>query len=69
MTPGFLLGMTLPMITVMLMALVQKRSLGRYDSRNLQDVDNLQEYLERLQRAMECYERKRRKTEVTTDEC
>ncbi|XP_035737740.1 uncharacterized protein LOC118448506 [Vespa mandarinia] len=70
MTPGFLLGMTLPMITVMLMALVQKRSFGRYDSRNLQDVDNLQEYLERLQRAMECYERKRRKTEeVTTDEC
>ncbi|XP_043489244.1 uncharacterized protein LOC122515815 isoform X2 [Polistes fuscatus] len=71
MTPGFLLGMTLPMITAMLMALVQKRSFGRYDSRNLQDVDHFQEYLQRLQRAMECYERKRRKTggEVTTDEC
>ncbi|KAI4490236.1 hypothetical protein M0802_010814 [Mischocyttarus mexicanus] len=70
MTPGFLLGMTLPMITAMLMALVQKRSFGRYDSRNLQEVDHFQEYLERLQRAMECYERKRRKTgDVTTDEC
>ncbi|XP_015187089.1 PREDICTED: uncharacterized protein LOC107072031 [Polistes dominula] len=70
MTPGFLLGMTLPMITAMLMALVQKRSFGRYDSRNLQEVDHFQEYLQRLQRAMECYERKRRKTgKVTTDEC
>ncbi|KAK2583938.1 hypothetical protein KPH14_001199 [Odynerus spinipes] len=70
MTPGFLLGMTLPMITVMLMALVQKRSFGRSDSRNLQEEDSLQEYLERLQRALECYEKKRRKTgDVTTDDC
>ncbi|KAL0119263.1 hypothetical protein PUN28_009683 [Cardiocondyla obscurior] len=55
MTPTFLLGMTLPVVTLMLSALVQKRSIGRSDgARDLQD-DALQEYLERLQRAMECY--------------
>lgn len=56
MTPTFLLGMTLPVVTLMLSALVQKRSIARSDeARNLDQENALQEYLERLQRAMECY--------------
>ncbi|XP_011861612.1 PREDICTED: uncharacterized protein LOC105558509 [Vollenhovia emeryi] len=56
MTPTFLLGMTLPVVTLMLSALVQKRSLARSDgARELDQEDTLREYLERLQRAMECY--------------
>ncbi|XP_077254682.1 uncharacterized protein LOC143893310 isoform X2 [Temnothorax americanus] len=56
MTPTFLLGMTLPVVTLMLSALVQKRSISRSDdARELNREDALQEYLERLQRAMECY--------------
>ncbi|XP_024881628.1 uncharacterized protein LOC112460920 [Temnothorax curvispinosus] len=56
MTPTFLLGMTLPVVTLMLSALVQKRSISRSDdARDLNQEDALQEYLERLQRAMECY--------------
>ncbi|XP_025073287.1 uncharacterized protein LOC105423870 isoform X2 [Pogonomyrmex barbatus] len=56
MTPTFLLGMTLPVVTLMLSALVQKRSIARSDdARELEQEDALQEYLERLQRALECY--------------
>ncbi|EZA53729.1 hypothetical protein X777_06836 [Ooceraea biroi] len=56
MTPTFLLGMTLPVVTLMLSALVQKRSFARSDeARQLDQEDALQEYLERLQKAMECY--------------
>ncbi|XP_011693396.1 PREDICTED: uncharacterized protein LOC105453285 [Wasmannia auropunctata] len=56
MTPTFLLGMTLPVVTLMLSALVQKRSIARSDNaRELDQENDLQEYLERLQRAMECY--------------
>lgn len=56
MTPTFLLGMTLPVVTLMLSALVQKRSIGRSDdARELDQEDALREYLERLQRAMKCY--------------
>ena len=56
MTPTFLLGMTLPVVTLMLSALVQKRSIARSDgARELDQEDALREYLERLQRAMECY--------------
>jgi len=56
MTPTFLLGMTLPVVTLMLSALVQKRSIARSDNARELDQENaLQEYLERLQRAMECY--------------
>ncbi|KAM0725754.1 hypothetical protein ACS0PU_008480 [Formica fusca] len=55
MTPTFLLSMTLPVVTLMLSALVQKRSLARSDGARELDQDALQEYLERLQRAMECY--------------
>lgn len=56
MTPTFLLGMTLPVVTLMLSALVQKRSSARSDdARELDQEDALQEYLERLQRAMKCY--------------
>ncbi|KAG7199742.1 hypothetical protein KM043_000414 [Ampulex compressa] len=71
MTPGFLLGMTLPVVTLMLTALVQKRSFGRSDSRSLSREEAiLLEYLERLQGAMECYERKTRKgQEFGLDDC
>ncbi|XP_072751621.1 uncharacterized protein [Anoplolepis gracilipes] len=56
MTPTFLLGMTLPVVTLMLSALVQKRSLARSDeARDLDQENALREYLEKLQRAMECY--------------
>lgn len=55
MTPTFLLGMTLPVVTLMLSALVQKRSIARADARDLTQEDALREYLERLQRAMICY--------------
>lgn len=55
MTPTFLLGMTLPVVTLMLSALVQKRSIARADARDLDQEDALREYLERLQRAMICY--------------
>ncbi|XP_029156575.1 uncharacterized protein LOC114929262 isoform X2 [Nylanderia fulva] len=55
MTPTFLLGMTLPVVTLMLSALVQKRSIARSDGARELDQDVLREYLERLQRAMECY--------------
>lgn len=55
MTPTFLLGMTLPVVTLMLSALVQKRSIGRSDGRLLDQENAVREYLEQLQRAMECY--------------
>ncbi|EFN76798.1 hypothetical protein EAI_16442 [Harpegnathos saltator] len=55
MTPTFLLGMTLPVVTLMLSALVQKRSIARADARDLDQENALQEYLERMQRAMMCY--------------
>ncbi|XP_011156298.1 histone-lysine N-methyltransferase 2D isoform X2 [Solenopsis invicta] len=65
MTPTFLLGMTLPVVTLMLSALVQKRSLARSsDARELNQEEALQEYLERLQRAMECYGRNSRDTKL-----
>ena len=54
MNPTFLLGMTIPALTFMLTALVQKRSLARSDSRSF-DQEEIREYLERLQRALECY--------------
>lgn len=65
MTPGFLLGMTIPALTLVLSALVQKRSLGRSDARAITSEDVIQEYLQRLQRANECYEKKR--TSRSTD--
>ncbi|CAL7946436.1 unnamed protein product [Xylocopa violacea] len=68
MTPTFLLGMTLPVVTLMLTALVQKRSLSRSDSRELSQEDTIQDYLEQVQKAVECYEKKRRK-EDTNVEC
>lgn len=57
MTPTFLLGMTLPVVTLMLSALVQKRSIARADARELasEEEDALREYLERLRGAIECY--------------
>ncbi|XP_012531737.1 uncharacterized protein LOC105834067 isoform X2 [Monomorium pharaonis] len=68
MTPTFLLGMTLPVVTLMLSALVQKRSLARSgDARELTQEDALREYLERLQRAMECYGKNSRNAKL--DEC
>ncbi|XP_018354480.1 PREDICTED: uncharacterized protein LOC108755755 isoform X2 [Trachymyrmex septentrionalis] len=68
MTPTFLLGMTLPVVTLMLSALVQKRSLARSDNaRELDQEDALREYLERLQRAIKCYGRNSRDEEL--DEC
>ncbi|KYN08968.1 PREDICTED: uncharacterized protein LOC108770157 isoform X2 [Trachymyrmex cornetzi] len=68
MTPTFLLGMTLPVVTLMLSALVQKRSLARSDNaRELDQEEVLQEYLERLQRAIECYGRNSRGEKL--DEC
>ncbi|KOC68200.1 hypothetical protein WH47_03358 [Habropoda laboriosa] len=70
MTPTFLLGMTLPVVTLMLTALVQKRSLSRSDSREFSQDDTIQEYLEQIQRAVECYEKKRRKRDANVlDEC
>nr|XP_003707983.2 PREDICTED: uncharacterized protein LOC100877709 isoform X1 [Megachile rotundata]XP_012151599.1 PREDICTED: uncharacterized protein LOC100877709 isoform X1 [Megachile rotundata] len=68
MTPTFLLGMTLPVVTLMLTALVQKRSLSRSDSRELSKEDTIQEYLEEIQKAIECYE-KRRKRETNVGGC
>ncbi|XP_033307008.1 uncharacterized protein LOC117209290 isoform X2 [Bombus bifarius] len=69
MTPTFLLGMTLPVVTLMLTALVQKRSLSRSDSRELTMENTIQDYLEQVQKAVECYEKKRRKRNASTDEC
>ncbi|XP_043508928.1 uncharacterized protein LOC122528155 isoform X2 [Frieseomelitta varia] len=69
MTPTFLLGMTLPVVTLMLTALVQKRSLSRSDSREFSTESTIQDYLEQVQRAVECYERKRRKRDANIDEC
>ncbi|XP_043477210.1 transcription factor SPT20 homolog isoform X2 [Leptopilina heterotoma] len=63
MNPTFLLGMTIPALTFMLTALVQKRSLARSDSRSLNE-DEIREYLERLERALECY----RNLKVPTDD-
>lgn len=64
MNPTFLLGMTIPALTFMLTALVQKRALSRSDSRSL-DQDEIREYLERLQRALECH---RKSKGVPTDD-
>ncbi|XP_033218599.1 putative mediator of RNA polymerase II transcription subunit 26 [Belonocnema kinseyi] len=64
MNPTFLLGMTIPALTFMLTALVQKRALSRSDSRSL-DQEEIREYLERLQRALECH---RKSKGVPTDE-
>ena len=69
MTPTFLLGMTLPVVTLMLTALVQKRSLGRSASWEVSREEAIQEYLEQLQRAVECYEKKRRKRDASVDDC
>ncbi|XP_054005726.1 uncharacterized protein LOC128890852 isoform X1 [Hylaeus anthracinus] len=69
MTPTFLLGMTLPVVTLMLTALVQKRSFARSDSGEFSREETIQEYLEQLQRAIECYEKKRRKRDANADEC
>ncbi|XP_076635675.1 uncharacterized protein LOC143348874 [Colletes latitarsis] len=69
MTPTFLLGMTLPVVTLMLTALVQKRSFARSDSRQFSQEETIQEYLEQLQRAVECYEKKRRKRDANVSEC
>ncbi|OAD61513.1 hypothetical protein WN48_00456 [Eufriesea mexicana] len=69
MTPTFLLGMTLPVVTLMLTALVQKRSLARSDSRELSMENTIQDYLEQIQRAVECYEKKRRKRDANIDGC
>ncbi|XP_043256881.1 uncharacterized protein LOC122399889 [Colletes gigas] len=69
MTPTFLLGMTLPVVTLMLTALVQKRSFARSDSRQFSQEETVQEYLEQLQRAVECYEKKRRKRDANVNEC
>ena len=54
MNPTFLLGMTIPALTFMLTALVQKRSLARSDSRSFEQ-EQIREYLERLQKALECH--------------
>lgn len=70
MTPTFLLGMTLPVVTLMLTALVQKRSFARSDSRKFSTrEDTIQDYLEQVQRAVECYEKKRKKRDTNVDEC
>ncbi|XP_015432842.1 PREDICTED: uncharacterized protein LOC107188953 [Dufourea novaeangliae] len=70
MTPTFLLGMTLPVVTLMLTALVQKRSFAaRSDSREFSREETIQEYMEQLQRAVECYERKRTKRDTSFDGC
>ncbi|XP_014480962.1 PREDICTED: uncharacterized protein LOC106747696 isoform X2 [Dinoponera quadriceps] len=69
MTPTFLLGMTLPVVTLMLSALVQKRSIARSDARDLGQEDALQEYLERLQRAMICYGSNRSTASEGKNEC
>ncbi|XP_076245739.1 uncharacterized protein LOC143186151 [Calliopsis andreniformis] len=69
MTPTFLLGMTLPVVTLMLTALVQKRSLGRSASWEVLREEKIQEYLEQVQRAIECYEKRRRKRDASVDDC
>lgn len=70
MTPTFLLGMTLPVVTLMLTALVQKRSFSsRSDSREFSREETIQEYLEQLQRAVECYEKRRKKRDTSYDGC
>ncbi|XP_031844700.2 uncharacterized protein LOC116432251 [Nomia melanderi] len=70
MTPTFLLGMTLPVVTLMLTALVQKRSFSsRSDSREFSREETIQEYLEQLQRAVECYEKRRKKRDASYDGC
>lgn len=63
MNPTFLLGMTIPALTFMLTALVQKRSFARSDSRSFQE-EEIQGYIERLQKALECY----RNSKVPSDD-
>lgn len=59
MTPGFLIGMSIPAITLMLTALVQQRGLARSSDSawnfSLREND-LQEYTDKLRRAIKCYE-------------
>ncbi|XP_076280252.1 uncharacterized protein LOC143209021 [Lasioglossum baleicum] len=70
MTPTFLLGMTLPVVTLMLTALVQKRSFSsRSDSREFSREETIQEYLDQLRAAVECYERKRKRRDTSYDGC
>ncbi|XP_076659181.1 uncharacterized protein LOC143362693 [Halictus rubicundus] len=70
MTPTFLLGMTLPVVTLMLTALVQKRSFSSSsDSREFSREETIQEYLDQLRAAVECYERKRKRRDTGYDGC
>ncbi|XP_033341502.2 uncharacterized protein LOC117229243 isoform X1 [Megalopta genalis] len=70
MTPTFLLGMTLPVVTLMLTALVQKRSFSsRSDSREFSNEETIQEYLNQLRDAVECYEMKRKRRDTSYEGC
>lgn len=63
MNPGFLLGMTIPALTLMLTALVQKRSLGRADfGPPSLDQQKLDEYMANLQKALRAHEEDSKKT-------
>lgn len=54
MNPMFLLGMTIPTLTLMLTALVHKRSLGRSFSDGHVTEELIEEYARRLREAIEC---------------
>ncbi|XP_024940841.1 uncharacterized protein LOC107267450 isoform X2 [Cephus cinctus] len=69
MTPTFLLGMTIPAITLMLSALVQKRSLGRSSDSDLVAEEQIKEYLERVQKAIKCYDRDSTDSQDEDTEC
>ncbi|XP_015121925.1 uncharacterized protein LOC107044526 [Diachasma alloeum] len=58
MNPMFLLGLSIPAVTLMLSAMVGKRSLGRSDndSNYYLSEEKITELAERVQRAIECYE-------------
>ncbi|XP_063971836.1 uncharacterized protein LOC135159752 [Diachasmimorpha longicaudata] len=58
MNPMFLLGLSIPAVTLMLSAMVGKRSLGRSvnDSNYYLSEEKITELAERVRRAIECYE-------------
>ncbi|XP_012277058.1 uncharacterized protein LOC105697903 [Orussus abietinus] len=66
MTPSFLLGMTIPALTLMFSLLVQKRSLGR--SGDFDNAEYIQEHMERLQRALIKYNNVEGNEEVNEEE-
>ncbi|XP_044007029.1 transcription factor mef2A-like [Aphidius gifuensis] len=57
MNPMFLMGLSIPMLTLMLSALIQKRSFARSHSDYHISEDKINEMVEKVSRAIECYKK------------